>query len=396
MADFIGTRGGDDFAGTSDIDLFTMTQGGKDTVSAGDGDDQIDFGAKLTAGDRIDGGEGFDIVSIQGDYSEGLTLGANTLHGIERIQFLSGFDYRLTLVDGNIDPDTRVDLSNDHGANSIWVDASAIINGGSVYTYSTQPNTIIGSQSGDHFQEFTTKFNLDGQGGSDAVEAFSGMDRSSSFDGGDGADTLNIYAAFVGNVTAKMIRHVETLNIIDGSNMVFKNAVVDGGATMSVNLAGAARVDASAETGGHYDIHGSASSDELVGGQAADTLSGGGDNDELTGERGADVLTGGEGEDSFIFTRTADSTKKAADLITDFGPSEDHIDLSQIDARTGKDGDQAFHLVAKFTHTAGELTFKFDADANVTEVQGDVNGDGRADLVFEVSGHLTDATGFIL
>ena len=396
MADYIGTSGGDDFAGTSDIDLFTMTQGGKDTVSAGGGNDQIDFGATLTAADRIDGGDGFDIMSIEGDYSEGLTLGANTLHGIERIQFLAGFDYRLTLVDGNIDPTTRLDLSNDHGAKSIWVDASAVVNGGSVYTYSNRPNTIIGSQSGDQFQEFTSQFNLDGQAGDDLVQAFTGMNRSSRFDGGDGVDTLGLYATSIATITGKMIRHVETLSLGEAIDITFANGNVDKDATMTVNLSAASRVDASAEIDGHFVINGSIEADTLIGGRGADTLSGGAAVDQLTGGRGADVLTGGDGGDSFIFARTADSTKKAADLIADFGASEDHIDLSQIDARTDKDGDQAFHLVAKFTHAAGELTFKFDADANVTKVQGDVNGDGRADLVFEVSGHLTDATSFIL
>ena len=79
-----------------------------------------------------------------------------------------------------------------------------------------------------------------------------------------------------------------------------------------------------------------------------------------------------------------------------FDAAVDHIDLSQIDARTDKAGDQAFHLVAKFTHAAGELVLTYDSGANATHVKCDVDGDGKADLFFDVTGHLTDTSGFVL
>lgn len=396
MTDFVGTSGNDNYVGTSGDDHFDMTQGGNDRVKAGDGFNQIDFGATLTAADRIIGGSGFDIVSIQGDYSEGVTLGADTLHGIERIQFLAGFNYRLTLVDGNVDPGSQLDLSNDHGARSIWVDASAMVNGGSVYTYSEERNTIIGSQSNDHFQEFTTQFILDGQGGDDLVEAFTGLDGKSRFDGGDGSDTLNLGESFTGTLKAAAIRHVELVNLTGNSHIAFANGNVGGRETMTVTAGDASFVDASAETSGHYSIVGSAGNDILIGGGGADNLEGGGSDDQLIGGRGADVLTGGEGVDTFSFELTSESTKKAHDLITDFGVGTDRLDLTEIDARTDKGGDQAFHLVAKFTHAAGELTLAYDAETDTTHVKGDVNGDGKADLWIDVAGHLTDATGFLL
>lgn len=397
MTDSIGTSGNDSFAGDDDADTFDMTQGGKDTVTGGGGSDYFAFGATLTAGDRIDGGDGFDILSIQGDYSEGLTLGANTLHGIERIQFLAGFDYRLTLVDGNIDPGTQLDLSNDHGANSIWVDASAIVNGGSVFTYSQQANTIIGSQSGDRFLEFTTAFDLDGQGGDDTVQVYGGLDRHSRFDGGAGADTVQIFSEFSGVLRASQMKHVEALSLFAASDITFSGGNVAAGATLTVNVyADATRLDASAETTGHYGMNGASGDDTLIGGRGQDTLNGGSGDDVLTGGKAGDQLTGGDGADSFIFTRAGDSTKKAADLITDFNSASDHIDLSLIDARTDKAGDQAFHLVANFTHAAGQLVLTYDADANITHVQGDVNGDGRADIWIDVVGQLTDVTGFVL
>jgi Ca2+-binding RTX toxin-like protein len=396
MADFIGTAGDDHYVGTSEHDTFDMSQGGKDTVEAGDAGSQIDMGATLTAGDRLWGGAGFDVVSIQGDYSEGVTLGANTFHSIERLQFLSGFDYRLTLVDGNVDPGTELDLSNDHGANSIWVDASAMVNGGRVGTYSNRPNTIIGSQSGDDFFELTADFVLDGQGGDDHVNAWSAFDRDSRFDGGDGDDAFDLTAGFAGTLRGSAIRHVETFNIGAASSITFANGNVDRGATMTVTMANPSLVDASAETNGHYLVNGSSGNDTLIGGHGADTLFGGGSDDQLTGGGGADQLAGGAGVDTFIFQLVTDSAKKAHDTITDFDAGSDHIDLSAIDARTDKAGDQAFHLVANFTHTAGELTLTYDSGADVTHVKGDVDGDGKADVWIDVAGHLTDTTGFVL
>ena len=396
MADYLGTAGDDHYVGTSAYDTFNMTQGGKDTVEAGAGGSQIDMGATLTAGDRLWGGDGYDIVSIQGDYSGGLTLGANTFHSIDRLQFLAGFDYRLTMVNGNVDPGVRIDLSNDHGANSIWVDASAMTDGGAVSTYSDRPNTIIGSQSSDDFFELTADFDLDGQGGDDHVNAFNAFDAGSRFDGGDGFDRFDIGISFTGTLRGSTIRHVEQLNLGQPCDITFANANVDAGATMAVYASGVSRLDASAETSGHYILNGSGSADTIIGGRAADTLVGGGGDDQLTGGRGADSLQGGDGGDVFFFTSTGDSSKKALDVVSDFDAAVDHIDLSQIDARTDKAGDQAFHLVAKFTHAAGELVLTYDSGANATHVKCDVDGDGKADLFFDVTGHLTDTSGFVL
>jgi Ca2+-binding RTX toxin-like protein len=193
-----------------------------------------------------------------------------------------------------------------------------------------------------------------------------------------------------------MIRHVETLSLTGHSDITFANGNVDRGATITVTLGDGSFVDASAETNGHYVVNGSPSADILIGGRGADTLSGAAGDDQLNGLRGADILTGGDGADTFGFENVAESTNKARDLIIDFDAATDRIELSEIDARTDKAGDQAFRLVDHFTHAAGQLTLTYDAEDNVTHVKGDVDGDGKADLFFDVSGELTDVTGFLL
>ena len=62
--------------------------------------------------------------------------------------------------------------------------------------------------------------------------------------------------------------------------------------------------------------------DILVGGQGQDQLFGGNGDDILSGDVGGDWLTGGAGADSFIF-----GPAHGRDVITDFTPGEDQIDL---------------------------------------------------------------------
>jgi hypothetical protein len=60
------------------------------------------MGASLDAGDRLDGGTGRDVVFLHGDYSAGLTFDDQTIRNIEALRLGKGFDYDLTLADGNV------------------------------------------------------------------------------------------------------------------------------------------------------------------------------------------------------------------------------------------------------------------------------------------------------
>ncbi|HEX2593424.1 MAG TPA: PQQ-dependent sugar dehydrogenase [Rhizomicrobium sp.] len=138
--------------------------------------------------------------------------------------------------------------------------------------------------------------------------------------------------------------------------------------------------------------------------QSIENLTGSGFNDVLTGDSGANVLTGGRGldflsgnggSDTFAYLAASDSKGEKIDRIMDIA-NDDHIDLSAIDANTTQSGNQAFTLVTKFGHHAGELALKYDSANNLTLVRGDVDGDGHAELVIQLSGNHTDFGGFIL
>jgi hypothetical protein len=100
-------------------DIFGLGQGGN-TIHAGGGDDTIYadtallfhtnvFGSQvqghLTASDSIDGGAGFDTISLIGDYD--LTFDASTITNIEELVlggggFLNHYTYHLVMNDGNV------------------------------------------------------------------------------------------------------------------------------------------------------------------------------------------------------------------------------------------------------------------------------------------------------
>jgi hypothetical protein len=84
MAYFIGTAGDDDFTGTAATDSFDLTQGGDDMARGGNYWDYFYLGGALTAADRINGGAGYDTLTLDGDYSGGLVLGTYTVTNMER------------------------------------------------------------------------------------------------------------------------------------------------------------------------------------------------------------------------------------------------------------------------------------------------------------------------
>jgi Ca2+-binding RTX toxin-like protein len=133
-------------------------------------------------------------------------------------------------------------------------------------------------------------------------------------------------------------------------------------------------------------INGLGGADVLTGMNAGDTLSGGAGADTLIGGKGRDTLFGGSDQDTFRFNLTNESKVKAADRIMDFHHGQgDLIDLSNIDADTEQMEHQAFHFIGKhnFHHKAGELHYVKEPHNHVF-VEGDVNGDGRADFRIDV------------
>ncbi|MEL7034765.1 MAG: DUF4347 domain-containing protein [Cyanobacteria bacterium J06592_8] len=79
---------------------------------------------------------------------------------------------------------------------------------------------------------------------------------------------------------------------------------------------------------GNDIIYGDRGSDRLWGGDGDDQLLGGFGNDRLSGDLGADTLTGGFGNDAFVIGfGTGGNSLESADVIIDFTPTQDRIEL---------------------------------------------------------------------
>lgn len=90
-----------------------------------------------------------------------------------------------------------------------------------------------------------------------------------------------------------------------------------------------------------------------------DTIVGTAGDDVINGGPGADTLTGGAGGDRFVYT----SLRDAGDLITDFTPYADKLDLSALFASLGITPAQAFangHIVVK--DVVGGASVQIDVD----------------------------------
>ncbi len=126
---------------------------------------------------------------------------------------------------------------------------------------------------------------------------------------------------------------------------------------------------------GADSLHGRDGDDTLDGGSGDDRLSGGPGDDRLTGGAGRDVLTGGAGADVFVFAAADRGTGKP-DLIRDFEPGLDRLDLSVpglVAVSIGR---------AVFSGNPGEVR----QSADQSRVLLDLDGDARADLRIELVG----------
>lgn len=122
---------------------------------------------------------------------------------------------------------------------------------------------------------------------------------------------------------------------------------------------------------------GSSKRDYLLGNEVNNKLVGNDGDDVLNGGAGSDELVGGNGFDVFVFDQI-----EAGDSIVDFMTGEDRVDLTG----TGV----AFVFVTEFSNSAGELIYQDGM------LQGDIDGDGSADLIINLNGANLSDTDLIL
>ncbi|MBU1211009.1 MAG: hypothetical protein KJ587_07020 [Alphaproteobacteria bacterium] len=237
-------------------------------------------------------------------------------------------------------------------------------------------NPITGTELADTIAARLDGGTINALGGNDLVQGQSGADLIL---GGDGLDSL-----FGG----------------DGNDALFggnQNDVIRGGNNNDM-LRGENGIDQLFGDNGVDRLFGGNQNDILRGGNQNDFLRGennndrifgDGGNDVLVGGLGRDILTGGAGRDRFDYDRIQESRGATRDKISGWNDFQDRIDLRTIDANTTVGGNQRFKFIGEdaFSRTAGELHIR--DIGSITRVEGDINGDGRADFAIDVIGAST-------
>lgn len=257
--------------------------------------------------------------------------------------------------------------------------------------------TVLGTAFADTLIGFRENDTLRGFDGDDVFVAQYGAD---TIDGGNGVDTLRLVfgtyyfskasgsqvgAPDLATAGAKIDLALTTRQPLPATSSSSPISPPGSVIVLSIeNIEGTRMADTLSGNASANLLRGMDGGDTLDGRSGADRLEGGGGADILIGGAGSDTLLGGSGNDIFRFKATTDSTTGAIDTISDF-KAGDKIDLAAIDAMTGGTDDPfSFIGTAAFSKVAGQL--RAVTDSAGVRVEGDVNGDGMADLVILVAG----------
>jgi len=247
--------------------------------------------------------------------------------------------------------------------------------------------TVRGGLGNDVLISYGGDDHLIGDAGNDSLRSVAGTD---ILEGGLGDDEYFVFAD-----------HSDTIIDTGGLDTIRTTTDWDlsGYASIENVVLSAAGNQQVSGNGLDNRIIGSSGDNVLSGREGDDRLEGGQGADVLAGGPGRDILIGGAGADRFVFS---DADVGDRDVITDFEPGRDRIDLSQVDAVTGRSGNQAFSFIGgtDFSGTAGELrtdTLTYTDGTVVTIIEGDRDGDGAADFQLELRGQQVPAAAdFIL
>ena len=292
--------------------------GGNDTIIGNSGADVLNGGSGV---DTLRGGAGNDTYVLGGEAT-----------GADEIEELSGIDVITSTVSRSLADSAFNGIENVILLGTGNIDA----------TGDEGANTLTGNSGANR---------LDGGLGADQMS------------GGAGSDTY-----VMDDVGDRVVVDASGVDTVE-SSVTFS---LSGTTVENLFLTGTGNISAT----------GNDLANSMTGNLLGNTISGGGGADRLTGGGGRDVLSGGADADTFDYNAVAETVdSNLRDLILDWEPGVDKIDLSTIDADIdAADGDQAFNFIgtAAFSGADGELRVSFVDLANNasdrTLITGDVNG----------------------
>ena len=346
---------GDDAIDTGAGDDLVVYDGGRDTVLGGGGNDTLLFGEGFAADQLYFARFDNNLVLRFRDRPEQVIIsnrfsgGGDGANYLQTVRFHDGTEVLLS------DPALRLETVGGDGAEA-----------------------LAGYVNGDR---------IDGQGGKDVLAGYGGNDTlvggtgSDELHGGEGDDLLDsrddlagsgdndVAYGEAGNDTVLGGGGNDSLSGGDGDDSL------DGGAGNDMLTGGA----------GDDRLAGSGGVDTLVGGTGQDTLEGGDANDILSGENGDDSLDGGDGNDVLAGDADDDRLSGGAGADTLVGGTGRDV-LEGGDGNDSLVGDAAagsgtYMFDTMTTAFSGAFSVAWNTQDHVPRLLGDVNGDGRADIV---------------
>jgi Ca2+-binding RTX toxin-like protein len=319
---------------------------------------------------------GTDGEASQGD-GQGFKLGRSRLPVEHEVRDNVAYDNKLSGFDSNQSKGPLKLIGNlafNNGERNYYIDADGEVPGGKSHVL--RDNESYGSGRGDYI-------------GGGSIESGNTWDGDISDFGGLAREkALPLWGTEAGDHLLGYDSAEDSIYGFGGADVLRGRAGDDRlrGGTGSDQLYGGLGDDRLGGGSGADSLKGGQGSDVLNGGKGGDILRGSKGADVLDGGAGADVMLGGRGADEFRFSKASETGKDGvADRVVGFSSAQgDLIDVSRIDASVVDGGSQSFEFIGRdgFNGVAGEL--RFNADAGF--VEGDTDGDGRADFRIELDG----------
>lgn len=332
-------------------------------------------------GSTVRGGRGSDTIStvLRSDFAPLTTTlhgnaGRDMLHAVLTLDDGAGWDHEAFGVEAVLDGGSGADELSIYMASFTAPQAVTAFGGSGKDHITVRSSYAPDTDSGvvAHRAEVV----VDGGPGSDIIDVATYQNNGGYIvlDGGSGHDTIT---ALGPNIVIRGGEGADTITAYAGVNFDWGgegSSFVDGGTGddiirlyMASDWEGEASFGTTEARGGEGNdiiVASGGWENKLYGNQGDDTIKGGDGADRIIGGQGADYLKGNGGDDVFVFETARGTGAAERDRIADFTIGEDLFDVSKIDAKSWRGGNQSFSFDADGAGRSGTVWVEENPDSH--------------------------------